>query len=275
MAEALKITHPGALITFFSVGGESSRTWFGNRSWFDFSFLQRKTPTDPRQYTGVIGDYEKTPVKPTHLGEFAYEYEFTGERWPLIDALPIRRAAYLSMLSGAMGYTYGRRGLWHFNGTHPDYPVYKPWQDLLTDAKSPGAGDVARMRTVLESISWPDIVPDHAQDFGTSGDNQGTIDYTASAVATNGNYAIAYFPKRQTTEFDLSRLGGSEVVAEWYDPADGSKQVVAGSPFPKTNRNFTPPGSNSAGDDDWVLLFTANGGSQQGPSRPKNFRLVP
>jgi hypothetical protein len=46
------------------------------------------------------------------------------------------------------------------------------------------------------------------------------------------------------------------VTARWYDPTNGTYRIISGSPLPNLGvRDFTPPGINSSGDDDWVLVL--------------------
>jgi len=48
----------------------------------------------------------------------------------------------------------------------------------------------------------------------------------------------------------------SRVTARWYDPTANTFRAIAGSPFPNIGTHkFTTPGSNSAGDSDWVLVL--------------------
>jgi hypothetical protein len=55
----------------------------------------------------------------------------------------------------------------------------------------------------------------------------------------------------------MSKLAGL-TTARWYDPTNGKYVKVSGSPFANSgNRQFTPPGGNSAGDGDWILVLEA------------------
>ncbi|MBL8199385.1 MAG: hypothetical protein JNK40_00300, partial [Chromatiales bacterium] len=48
------------------------------------------------------------------------------------------------------------------------------------------------------------------------------------------------------------------VTARWFDPLSATYSTVAGSPFAATgSRAFLPPGNNSAGAGDWVLVLEA------------------
>ncbi len=62
-------------------------------------------------------------------------------------------------------------------------------------------------------------------------------------------------PTRRTITVDMTRLRGP-VTARWYDPTNGTFSTISGSPFANSGtRNFAPPGKNSAGDGDWVLVL--------------------
>ena len=45
-------------------------------------------------------------------------------------------------------------------------------------------------------------------------------------------------------------------TARWFDPTGGGYQGIGTLPNSGT-RGFAPPGANSAGDLDWVLILTS------------------
>jgi len=56
---------------------------------------------------------------------------------------------------------------------------------------------------------------------------------------------------------NLGALSGA-VTASWYDPGNGKYVAISGSPFANAGTHFfTPPGKNSVGDPDWILVLTA------------------
>jgi hypothetical protein len=68
---------------------------------------------------------------------------------------------------------------------------------------------------------------------------------------------MAYLPSGGSPTVDLSTLSGP-VTARWYDPAAGTFTSIPGSPFPNAgSMQFTTPGINAGGDDDWVLVLEA------------------
>jgi hypothetical protein len=68
---------------------------------------------------------------------------------------------------------------------------------------------------------------------------------------------MAYMPTRRTITVDMSTLAGPP-LASWYDPTNAVFTAIPGSPLRNSGaRDFTPPGDNEDGDDDWILLLEA------------------
>lgn len=64
-------------------------------------------------------------------------------------------------------------------------------------------------------------------------------------------------PQGGTITVALSKFQ-NRITASWFDPADNQFRAIAGSPFSnRGSRQFNPPGKNSAGDPDWVLVLEA------------------
>jgi hypothetical protein len=68
---------------------------------------------------------------------------------------------------------------------------------------------------------------------------------------------ITYMPTIRTMTVDMSKLADI-ATARWFDPTNGTYVVADGSPFVNAgDRRFIPPGNNSTGDGDWVLVLEA------------------
>jgi hypothetical protein len=64
-------------------------------------------------------------------------------------------------------------------------------------------------------------------------------------------------PTIRTITVDMSKLADI-TTARWFDLTNGRYVAANGSPFANAgDRQFTPPGNNSAGDSDWVLVLEA------------------
>jgi hypothetical protein len=263
LGETFKEEDPDALCMYFAQVKYPSSMHFHESAWCDFNFVEFKGRDSPRQYMDVVRDYQLTPAKPTHMGEFAYEYEYSGEKWPFVNALMIRRSAYWNLFSGSFGYTYGRRGLWHFNhstkGLRLPYKIYKPWEDLLACEKSPGRCHMALLADTFKELAWHKLVPNHFLERKLiRSDGLDTMDYVASAVADDGSFAVAYFPHRMEKVFNLNVLNKTPLSAYWKDPTSGQKIQVQSANLEHTELKLAPPSqANASGDHDWLLVITA------------------
>jgi hypothetical protein len=160
---------------------------------------------------------------------------------------------------------------------------------------TPGVIQLSYMKNLFASTKWYDLIPDQTHTVVTSGyhgysclvgkvfanvgkkPNEPNVilnflvrirkyttvgSITASTCATaartsDGSLVIAYLPSIRTITVDMSKVA-SKATARWYDPTSGAYADIDGSPFANTgNRSFTPPGNNSFGDGDWVLVLEA------------------
>jgi hypothetical protein len=79
--------------------------------------------------------------------------------------------------------------------------------------------------------------------------------YVAAAQTPDGSLMIAYLPNLRTITVDLSRFP-APVAGHWYDPTNGKYVPVSEIALENAGaRQFTPPGNNSAGDGDWLLVM--------------------
>jgi chitodextrinase len=203
-------------------------------------------------YAQVLTDYDRPNIVPTFLVEANYEFEHNAadEGTPNI----LRRQEYWTLLSGAAGQLYGNHYTWPFSSG---------WQSHLD---TPGSLQMGYVKFLFASRRWFDLVPDQdhtvvTAGFGTFADSGalGDSDYLTAARTPDGALVMAYMPTVRTITVDMSRLAGP-AYASWYDPANGTFTAIPGSPLANTGaRTFTPPGSNSDGDGDWVLVLEATG----------------
>jgi Putative collagen-binding domain of a collagenase len=150
------------------------------------------------------------------------------------------------------------------------------------------------MKNLFASKKWYDLIPDQTHTVVTSGYGSfsclvgkvladvgknpnlilrflvrirkysaiGSITSSTCATAartSDGSLVVAYLPTIRTITVDMSRLA-SMATARWYDPTNGEYADIDGSPFANTgSRKFTPPGNNSSGDGDWVLVLETSG----------------
>jgi hypothetical protein len=158
----------------------------------------------------------------------------------------VRQQAYQAVLSGGTGQIMGNTPVWLFGSG---------WQAALN---SPGARTLSYLPALLAGRAWWTLVPDITHTVLTAGISAGS-DYSATARATDGSFVLAYLPSARSVTVDLAQLSGPNVVARWYDPANGTYATIAGSPFAASGAHVFPSaGVNSSGFSDWVLVLESS-----------------
>lgn len=202
-------------------------------------------------YAQLLKDYNRTEFKPLIMAEANYEFEHN----PNTDGGStqiLRRQAYWSMLSGVTGQLYGSLHTWR---------LAPGWQAHLD---TPGISQFAHMNQLFGSRKWHELVPDQDHTvvirgrgkYSTNG-SMATNTYATAARAPDGSLVMAYMPTIRPIMVDMSKLSGA-ATARWFDPTNGSYVTAGGSPFVNVGgRRFVPPGKNSTGDGDWVLVLEA------------------
>ncbi|MBN1672103.1 MAG: glycoside hydrolase family 140 protein [Kiritimatiellae bacterium] len=236
-------------------GGPSSSRWFHQSDWLDFNMLQTGTRIDRANYLEILADYNRQPPKPVVDGETRYEnsheFFYKSEKGRKVTAHQVRKGAYNSMLSGAMGHTYGCRDAWSFHVPSDEPPprdVDMHWKDAMD---LPGAGQMRHMKALLTKYPWYRLVPDQDGALISRGRGEdGT--YVPAARAEDGRFALAYVPEGQTIRVDTGQIRAERVKASWFDPRAGAYDGI-GDYVKAGEVTFTPPAG--AGDPDCVLVL--------------------
>ena len=233
-------------------------------------------------YAQVLTEHNRPNFMPIFMVEANYEYEHN----PGTDGgstQNLRRQEYWTMLSGAAGQLYGGAHTWQ---------LQKGWKSNLD---TPGVMQLSYMKNLFASEKWYDLIPDQTHTVVTSGYGSfsclvgkfladvgkdpdlipralvrirkysaiGSITTSTCATAartSDGSLVMAYLPTIRTITVDMSKLA-SIATARWYDPTKGEYADIDGSPFANAgSRKFTPPGNNSSGDGDWILVLEASAG---------------
>jgi hypothetical protein len=151
---------------------------------------------------------------------------------------------YVALGGGCGGHVYGAGWM----ADDWDYDTYK---------NNGGRVQTIYFKNLFVSRDWTTLVPDYDHTFITAGYgtlSMNTLDYVGAAI-NNGTLGMAYCPKAVTITVNMSKFSGP-VTARWYDPTNGDYRSIKGSPFSnKGSRQFTTPGTNSAGSGDWVLVL--------------------
>jgi Protein of unknown function (DUF4038)/Putative collagen-binding domain of a collagenase len=241
-------------------------------------------------YAQVLTEYNRSTFKPVFLVEANYEFEHL----PATDGgstQNLRKQEYWAMLSGAAGQLYGSAITWK---------LQKGWESSLD---TPGVVQLSYMKNLFFGRKWYDLVPDQTHSVITAGygylsclvgkflaySNEDADSFTSKilysirkhlfdigsittntcatgARASDGSLVIAYLPTIRTVTVDMSKVAHG-ATARWFDPTNGEYTDIRGSPFAnRGSRQFTPPGRNSSGDSDWVLVLEAQGDGSPEPS---------
>ena len=89
-----------------------------------------------------------------------------------------------------------------------------------------------------------------------AGSSVSASDYVAAAATFGGTLLVAYIPPAHSGPItvDMTAMSGP-AQARWFDPTSAA-YIDIGTGLPNTGtRVFTPPGNNSTGYGDWVLII--------------------
>jgi hypothetical protein len=252
MAKGLKDGSGGnQLVCYHGQGSTSSSMWFHRADWLDFNSIQSGHHFGSDSYAFVSKDYALTPAKPTLDMEPAYENHPTGANKPRIDAHKVRSQAYSAMLAGAAGHGYGALDLFYFY-KDADGPLpkngFQHWRKAMAYE---GSRQVGLMRRLFEQRPWHKMVPDQSAIASEQGEGTHRL---IAARAEDGSFVIAYTPVGQPVSIHMSKLNGSPVNAQWYDPRNGTWKAIGQYPN-KGIQEFVAPSHGEP--DDWVLVLAA------------------
>lgn len=221
-----------------------------------------------RTYIQTLRAYNRANPKPTFLNEAHYEgsgvpsYASAAAESPQM----MRAQAYWALLSGATGHIFGSHYVWMFGWK--DFKRYADDNDWRKGMESQGSRDMVHVKRLFEGRAWHDLAPDqdHAvvtKGYGAFGKDDGTAggDYVTAARTGDGKLVMAYVPATGTRPraitVNMAKLSGA-ASARWYNPTDGKYRAIDGSPFANSgSREFTTPGDNGTGTNDWVLVLEA------------------
>jgi hypothetical protein len=181
------------------------------------------------------------PRMPTFLMETCYE----GETLSGCMAAPseARRRQFWGWLGCGAGEFTGNHEIWQFT---------TGWQQQLG---SPASVSASRLVTMADQLAWQTLEVDDAL-LEAGGGTSGHTDEVAAARTADRSRAVIYVPPDGASKItvNLGELSGA-VTATWEDPT-ADHAVPAGTGL-SGSVDFTIPGSNMAGDQDWVLLLSA------------------
>jgi hypothetical protein len=209
--------------------GGSSSIWFHDDAWLDINMME--TWAWPESiYRLVKQDYRReNPVKPTIMGEGAYEYGKYLHECGWVTPRLVRQQGYHTFFGGATGYTYGA------------YPVWPMWDEecgmhWTQGVLLPGASQVGNvMKNFLMTYEWWkwEILDDEASNA------QGVV-----SVLTEKNELLTYLPEADSVSIQ-NQVFGAWKEALWFNPENGRYQV------PTKDSINTEKGQTFYAPEDW------------------------
>jgi hypothetical protein len=242
--------HDRALITFHPQpsASSSSSPWFHEDEWLDFNMLQTGHCADEAVWNKVGNDYKKKTVKPVLNAEAVYEDHpvcFNAKDRGYTTAYDSRKAAWLSVLAGSLGYTYGCHNIWQFYAPGKT-AVNGPLRFWYVSLDLPGAVQMKYLKHLMEALPMSERQPDQSMITNA-------YDSSRRVQALRGkDYVVVYSASGESFEVDLRKIGGKRFRALWLDPRTGARFPLPIIPA-NTKRTFTPPSKGMY--NDWALVI--------------------
>ena len=233
-AEAIRAAAPTSLITTHL--GTGVGPYFHGEDWLSFDLYQsgHNGGNRDRQSARAVGMPLEiralTPRRPIINGEAIYEGG-TG------SAFDVRRTAWLSLLSGAVGYTGGID------------EVYAWDEDAVWKMNVPSSGQVALLGRVLRALPWWDLEAAPGRILNQPEDAERFMAFSMVADKTIG---VAYLPENETVTL---HLGGTHPAFDllWVSPIDGDVRDGGAAVASEQTVLETPDRR------DWVAVLAAPG----------------
>jgi hypothetical protein len=256
------------MITYHPTGRQSSSFWFQAKPWLDFNSIQSGHFINTTNFQLVGNDYVKSPTKPTLDMEPGYENitdrlvrDINAAR---IQAVDVRRSAYLAVFAGSAGHTYGQGEVYEFwspggRGPAPAWSAQMPWKDAL---KLPASGQVQFVRYLIESRPMLLRTPDQSLIVGENSTR--AVERFAAMRGEDGSYAFVYLPiGKKAVTVQTGKLSGQTIKAWWYDPRTGKAMHLDDFAKADTHEFKAPEGE----DNDWVLVLDDAAKNYPAPGR--------
>lgn len=238
------------LMTYHPQGRHSSAQFFHDAPWLDFNMHQSgHGDQDYLNFRDTLRDAGRQPTKPALDGEPCYEdipIGFKPENgW--FAAFEARRAAWWSVLAGALGHTYGHHSVWQM--WEPGLPgalePRTPWTEAL---HYPGAYQMGYMKSLFSALPWTDLRPTEARLKEGPRDGAAAI---RVAATDDGRTVVVYAPFGSQFSLDLSV---APARGYWFNPRNATQIPLWRLPPQVGTSAFDPPGDAARGND-WVLVL--------------------
>ncbi|HVR95563.1 MAG TPA: DUF4038 domain-containing protein, partial [Thermoanaerobaculia bacterium] len=232
---------------------------FEKQAWLDFQLFQsghalnsRACPDETRQQCAAQRARRLpeelrrlSQEKPGINGEGAYEYPQDSSAVPPDNRFGVRQTAYSSVLSGALGFTLGVKGIFD-------------WSDPMAVLDSPSSFDMVHLASRFRRRPWPEMVPVPERILN----NPAAPAQRKMALAGTSGFAVAYLPNNEAIEIATAGFPGLSCEPPWtklwIDPRTGRTglaEACTGSQESITlaRPRCTDPNPDVTGACDWVL----------------------
>lgn len=234
-------------MTYHPQGRTTSSTLLHGESWLTFN-MQQTGQNDESDVASITHDYELSPAKPVLDGEAWYEglpnRIRLGNR--LATDFDVRKRAYWSAFSGAIGHIYGENSVMQLWA-----PGVAPYRNIPTihwklALFQPGAAQMGYLRALAECRPLTQRKPDQSVLSGPA------ESFNDRRLATRGpDHLFVYSTAGNVVEIHLGRISGDSLRTWWFNPRDGSSTLIGERPNSGIAR-FEAPTSGIG--QDWVLV---------------------
>ena len=265
---ALRAATPLHLITGHPRFLLSSAQAFHGKSYTDFTGLQTGWGWTYDPYVGEphepfdgalavqqaidwpLAFYHNALRKPVLNLEAAYDglalqsRDATRYKRPYPTRLP-RSTAYLSMLSGARGFTYGNGSIWNWG---MDVPWDGSSWSFTAGLDQPSATHMQYMYDMFTGLRWWALEPQHQLVQQQSSDILKKIVF---AKTSDNTLAVAYLPANPSVSLRMHDFP-TPMAAIWFNPVTNARQAVASLVLNAETQTIMKP----SGWSDAVLILT-------------------
>lgn len=250
--------HPSARLDWPAPHNCQSSRPFHESGWLDHHWLQTGQSID-RMHNIVARTAENralTPSRPVFCSEGYYDVADDADQ-----AYHARWQAWVAMLSGSAGYSYGAHGIWQFfDPNDPKGETGKkdrrvvPWEQAL---QFDGSRMMQSVRSLLSRYPWWQLEPhrDWLLVDGRPSPLPTAADLTPPhCAAAGGRLYLVYIPRGNASRtMMLTDLESKRYQGYWYDPRTAEATPLVNPPVDENQWRI--PQRPSPVDEDWILCL--------------------
>eukprot|EP01006_Ploeotia_vitrea_P003375 TRINITY_DN112511_c0_g1_i1.p1 TRINITY_DN112511_c0_g1~~TRINITY_DN112511_c0_g1_i1.p1 ORF type:complete len:351 (+),score=25.91 TRINITY_DN112511_c0_g1_i1:416-1468(+) len=266
------------LMSLHPDSGHSSSQLFEKDAWLSFNLIQSGWGNQGKVVKLIEHDYQLADIKPTFMGEGAYEwdrYRYCHDNSVAGQAWGVRLNSYWDMLAGGFGTTVGCDGIWDW--AYTPCPHCKPWPRFSWEQglKMIGGLQLQYLKKLLLDVvpkqtkglvTWADLKPDLHNRLVPAVHQHSAHNCThvlGGFSSKAGGFGLVYTTQGYPVYVNLTFLqhtGASTTkqhTAAWFDPREGTISPDASCTHVGGGRvvRCVPPKAAPGVGNDWVLLL--------------------